>query len=54
MSAYQLEIATPDRQSRQSMKEDKVDPMWSAEEDDRRLAIAKRAAAGARKAFALA
>ncbi|HEV7293222.1 hypothetical protein [Devosia sp. RR2S18] len=30
-------------------KEQKVDPMWSADEDERRLAIFKRAAAGARK-----
>lgn len=33
-------------------REDKVDPMWSADEDERRLAIIKRAAAGARKALA--
>ena len=30
-------------------REDKVDPMWSADEDDRRIAIIRRAAAGARK-----
>jgi len=30
-------------------REDKVDPMWSADEDERRLAIIRRAAAGARK-----
>ncbi len=33
-------------------REDKIDPMWSADEDERRLAIIKRAAAGARKALA--
>jgi hypothetical protein len=35
----------------QNAKEPKVDPMWSADEDERRLAIIKRAAAGARKAL---
>jgi hypothetical protein len=35
-----------------SSKEEKVDPMWSADEDDRRRAIALRAAAGARRALA--
>jgi hypothetical protein len=30
-------------------KEHKVDPMWSADEDERRAAIIRRAAAGARK-----
>lgn len=30
-------------------KEQKVDPMWSADEDERRTAIIRRAAAGARK-----
>ncbi|MET3901349.1 hypothetical protein ABIB57_005319 [Devosia sp. UYZn731] len=33
-------------------REDRIDPMWSADEDERRLAIARRAAAGARKALA--
>lgn len=33
-------------------REDRVDPMWSADEDERRLAIVRRAAAGARKALA--
>lgn len=33
------------------MKEDKIDPMWAADEDDRRVAIIRRAAAGARKAL---
>lgn len=33
------------------MKEAKVDPMWSAEEDERRAAIIRRAAEGARKAL---
>ena len=32
--------------------EEKVDPMWSADEDDRRVAIARKAASGARKALA--
>ena len=32
-------------------KEMKVDPMWSADEDDRRAAIFRRAAEGARKAL---
>lgn len=31
------------------MKETTVDPMWSAEEDQRRAAIIRRAAEGARK-----
>ena len=31
------------------IKEDKVDPMWAADEDERRAAIIRRAAAGARK-----
>jgi hypothetical protein len=31
------------------LKEHKVDPMWSADEDERRAAIFRRAAAGARK-----
>ena len=35
-----------------SNREYKVDPMWSEDEDVRRIAIAKRAAAGARKALA--
>jgi hypothetical protein len=30
-------------------KEPKIDPMWSADEDERRLAIIRRAAAGARQ-----
>jgi len=33
-------------------REDKIDPMWAADEDDRRMAIARRAAAGARKTLA--
>lgn len=32
-------------------KEMKVDPMWSAEEDERRAAIIRRASEGARKAL---
>lgn len=32
-------------------KEHKVDPMWSADEDERRAAIIKRAAAGAKAAL---
>lgn len=32
-------------------KEDKIDPMWSADEGERRLAFARRAAAGARRAL---
>ena len=35
------------------IKEQKVDPMWSAEEDERRAAIIKRAAAGAKAALRL-
>jgi hypothetical protein len=31
------------------LKEHKVDPMWSADEDERRAAITRRAAAGARE-----
>ena len=38
--------------SRMSEREDRVDPMWAADEDDRRLAIIRRAAAGARKTLA--
>lgn len=38
-------------QSTISDKEPKVDAMWSADEDERRLAIIRRAAAGARKAL---
>jgi hypothetical protein len=34
-----------------SDREPKVDAMWSADEDERRLAIIRRAAAGARKAL---
>jgi hypothetical protein len=33
------------------LKEAKVDPMWSADEDERRAAIIRRAAEGARKAL---
>jgi hypothetical protein len=32
-------------------KEAKVDPMWAADEHERRIAIALRAAAGARNAL---
>lgn len=32
-------------------KEAKVDPMWSADEDERRAAIIRRASEGARKAL---
>ncbi|UXN68031.1 hypothetical protein N8A98_00475 (plasmid) [Devosia neptuniae] len=35
----------------QNDKEPKIDPMWSADEHERRLAIIRRAAAGARKAL---
>jgi hypothetical protein len=38
-------------QSIVSDKEPKVDAMWSADEDERRIAIIRRAAAGARKAL---
>ena len=37
---------------RDDAREERVDPMWSAEKDDRRLAIIRRAAAGARKTLA--
>lgn len=40
-----------DIQSSLSDKEPKVDGMWSADEDERRPAIIRRAAAGARKAL---
>ena len=33
------------------LKEERIDAMWSADEDDRRKAFALRAAAGARKAL---
>lgn len=33
------------------IKEAKVDPMWSADEDERRAAIIRRASEGARKAL---
>lgn len=32
-------------------KEQKVDPMWSADEDERRAAFIRRAAAGAKAAL---
>lgn len=38
-------------QSTTSDKEPKIDAMWSADEDERRIAIIRRAAAGARKAL---
>lgn len=38
--------------STQTYREDKVDSMWSADEDERRIAIVRRAAAAARKALA--
>jgi hypothetical protein len=50
MDAHPMEAETLSRYSLQ--KEDKVDPMWSVDEDERRIAIARRAAAGARKALA--
>jgi hypothetical protein len=34
---------------RDDEREDRIDPMWALEEDARRLAIVRRAAAGARK-----
>lgn len=37
---------------RDDAREDRIDPMWSADEDERRLAIFRRAAAGARKTLA--
>ena len=37
---------------RLSDKEPKVDPMWSADEHERRIAIARRASLAARKALA--
>ncbi|UXN75992.1 hypothetical protein N8D56_25010 (plasmid) [Devosia sp. A8/3-2] len=39
------------KHSTENDKEPKVDAMWSADEDERRLAIIRRAAAGARKAL---
>ena len=39
---------------REDVREDRIDPMWSADEDERRLAIFRRAAAGARKTLAAA
>lgn len=33
------------------LKEAKIDPMWSADEDERRAAIIRRASEGARKAL---
>ena len=39
-------------QSSLSDKEPKVDPMWSADEDERRMAIIRRAQLGARKTLA--
>ena len=51
MTATQMETkGTSDRPSLRP-REERVDPMWSADEDDRRLAIAARAAAGARRAW---
>jgi hypothetical protein len=37
---------------RDDAREDRVDPMWSTNNDERRIAIVRRAAAGARKALA--
>jgi hypothetical protein len=51
MITEQTKYERPARPEVVSGKEDKVDPMWSAEEDDRRMAFARRAAAGARKAL---
>lgn len=49
MTAFQIRDTQPT--SYQVLKEQKVDPMWSADEDERRAAIIKRAAAGAKAAL---
>lgn len=36
---------------REDSREERIDPMWSADEDERRLAIIRRASLGARKAL---
>lgn len=36
---------------RNDSREERIDPMWSADEDERRLAIIRRASLGARKAL---
>ncbi|WP_173087677.1 hypothetical protein [Devosia sp. 1635] len=38
-------------QKRDYEREHRIDPMWALDEDARRLAIIRRAAAGARKAL---
>ena len=49
MNAQQ--IATPRAERYAILKEERIDAMWSADEDERRIAFALRAAAGARKAL---
>lgn len=52
MIAQQIAVKDTNVQQTLSNREDKVHPMWSADEDERRIAIMSRAAAGARKALA--
>lgn len=49
MNAEQLRDLPPIRHA--VLREDRIDPMWSADEDERRTAFIRRAAAGARKAL---
>lgn len=48
-----LQLRDIERTNYHVLKEQKVDPMWSADEDERRVAIIKRAAAGAKAALRL-
>ena len=41
-----------DRIQRVGSRKERIDPMWSADEDERRLAIIRRASLGAREALA--
>jgi hypothetical protein len=51
MLTKELKAKPPARREQVSSREDKVDPMWSLDEHERRIAFARRAAAGARKAL---
>ncbi len=46
-----LQLTDAQQINYQVIKEQKVDPMWSADEDERRMAIIRRAAAGAKAAL---
>jgi len=46
-----VELRAIDAKHHPAFKEERVGPMWSADENERRMTIALRAAAGARKAW---